>query len=113
MQPLQYDLRCANAKFLPNTRVPCNIHVAITMRFAAPRAHPCTMQPLQSDSHPRVTEYCDLMYCDLMYCDPEYCDMMYCDVIVMYCYVMYCDVMYCDVMYCYVMYCDVMYCDVM
>ena len=45
MQPLQYELRCPAAKHNSITRTAAgarNLYAAITLRFAAPRAHSCS-----------------------------------------------------------------------
>ena len=97
---------------------PCNIHAAITMRFSAACAHPCShCNAICNRAYIVIwcivvwSIYCCVMYCCVMYCCVMYCYVMCC--CVMFCYVMYCCVMYCYVVYCCVMYCCVMYCYVM
>ena len=140
MQPFQYELRCPAAKHNSITRTAAgarNLYAAITLRFAAPRAHSC--------SH--YIAFCSIRWLTRMYLrtwqqnmttimQPAHCDLqsqipkhrvtthtwttaryvMYCCVMcrfVMYCYVMYCCGLYSGVMYCCVMYCFVLLCDLL
>ena len=85
------------------TRVPCNSHAAITMRFAAVF--------LWDVSSCDVVMWCIVMRCLVMWCIVVCCIVMWC--IVMWCIVMWCIVMWCIVMWCIVMWWIVMWCIVM